>query len=149
MIISEKKKDPEEVKAAHSLKHVRIGEDLSAITCEEEGQTQVQNQTFLVNGNKHFGPKGDGSLLPKRPRAGNTSKTTRSTCVLRASCSVQLFPILHYSSQNMASVGKLFGAEEEEIIFNVRGFESHKNYHLSLKIALSSSLKICFGSWRT
>lgn len=37
-----KKKDPEEVKAAHSLKHVRKGEDLSAITSEEEGQTQVQ-----------------------------------------------------------------------------------------------------------
>lgn len=34
MIISEKK-DPQEVKAAHSLKHIRIGEGLSVITCEE------------------------------------------------------------------------------------------------------------------
>lgn len=38
----------------------------------------------------------------------------------------QVSPILHHSPQNMSSVAKLFGAEEEEVIFNVRGFESHK-----------------------
>lgn len=60
-----------------------------------------------------------------------------------------LWPVVSHSALLPTEYGKLFGAEEEEVIFNVRGFESHKNYHLSLKIALSSSLKTCFGSWRT